>query len=588
MPPPLPLTAAPTPELDWSRSDTPVATEFGDIYFSTDGGLEETQTVFLKGCGLPERWASAQDHIIGELGFGSGLNLLVAWQAFEKHAAPTQHLHFISIEKFPFTQDMLRQALAHWPTLKDKAERLIALWPGPVKGVHRLHLSPRVTLTLYIEDVETALDQMSIPPNTCCVDSWFLDGFSPAKNPAMWSGEIMQKLAKLSHNQTRLATFTVAGHVRTALSDAGFSVSKETGFGRKRHRLEARFNGGPNRVMPRTPSPLIIGGGIAGASLVRAARRAGLSARLIHDDPDMKFAASGNPAALVKPRLDLQDRPESRFFLAAFLHALRAYQDDGTIISEGVTQIAKDEKEQTRFEKILANAPLPPEQITAHPKGISFPKSVVIDPVKTITVWRQGVETTPAQISQVKHINGQWQALDQHGQVIDSAEILIIASGAGVRTIHFEDGRTIADVLELRFSRGQLSWAKGQVDGPTAYGGYALPLGEDILLGATHDRVDMAEPYELRIKDDQRNLEGAHKYLNKNISLSEQKGRASLRVTTANTLPRITEIAPNLWVFTGLGSRGFSFAPLLADQLVAKLMSGPAAMTPQVWAKLKK
>ena len=98
----------------------------------------------------------------------------------------------------------------------------------------------------------------------------------------------------------------------------------------------------------------------------------------------------------------------------------------------------------------------------------------------------------------------------------------------------------------------------------------------------------MVEPYELRIEDDQRNLEGAHKYLNKNISLSEQKGRASLRVTTANTLPRITEIAPNLWVFTGLGSRGFSFAPLLADQLVAKLMSGPAAMTPQVWAKLKK
>ena len=581
MPPPLPLTAAPTPELDWSRESTPVATDFGDIYFSTDGGLDETQTVFLKGCGLPDRWTGGHDHIIGELGFGSGLNLLVAWQAFEQAASARQHLHFISIEKFPFTTDMLRQALSHWPALKDKAERLIALWPGPVKGVHRLHLSPRVTLTLYIEDVETALEQMQTP-----VDSWFLDGFSPAKNPAMWSGEIMQKLARLSHKDTRLATFTVAGHVRSALTDAGFAVSKEEGFGRKRHRLEARFDSGPERAPRHTPAPLIIGGGIAGASLARAAKRSGLTPRLIHDDPDMARAASGNPAALVKPRLDLQDRPESRFFLSAYLHALRAYQDNGEIISKGITQIAKDEKEAARYEKILTHAPLPKAHMSAHPKGISFPQSLVIDPIKTVTTWREDINAKTAQITQLRRMDGQWQALNDAGEIIDQSEIMIIANGAGVKNIQLEDRSTIAEILELRFSRGQLSYANGQIEGPTAYGGYALPLGAELLLGATHDRVDMADPYALRAPDDQRNLTGAHSFLNQDINLSGKTGRASLRVTTANTLPLIAEIAPNLWIMTGLGSRGFSFAPLLAEQLMAKLTGAPHALTPQVWERL--
>ena len=176
MPPPLPLTAAPTPDLDWSRQDTPVATGFDDIYFSTDGGTEETQTVFLKGCNLPDRWEGGDNHIIGELGFGSGLNLLVAWQAFEAAAHPQQRLDFISIEKFPFTTQMLHRALSHWPNISRFSDRLIKVWPGPVKGVHRLKLSDRVSLTLYIDDVEPALDQMN-----ASVDSWFLDGFSPAK-----------------------------------------------------------------------------------------------------------------------------------------------------------------------------------------------------------------------------------------------------------------------------------------------------------------------------------------------------------------------------------------------------------------------
>ncbi|MEP6343997.1 MAG: tRNA (5-methylaminomethyl-2-thiouridine)(34)-methyltransferase MnmD [Maricaulaceae bacterium] len=577
MPPPLPLTAAPTPDLDWSRQDTPVATGFDDIYFSTDGGIEETQTVFLKGCDLPTRWENGEDHTIGELGFGSGLNLLVAWQAFEAILKADQHLDFISIEKFPFTTDMLRRALSHWPDLKPFSDRLITLWPGPVKGVHRLNLSPQVSLTLYIDDVGPALDQMSQP-----VDSWFLDGFSPAKNPAMWSPEIMQKLARLSHSETRLATFTVAGDVRRALTEARFDVEKVEGFGRKRHRLEARFPNGPSKPNPTRLTPLIIGGGIGGASLVKAFAARGHNAKLIHDDPQMQRAASGNPAAMIKPRLDLQDRPESRFFLAAYLHALRAYEDGGKILSRGILQFAKDEKEQARFEKILSQAPLPTDHMQAHAKGLNFPKALVIDPVKTVTAWREPAETMTAQVTKLTQIDGMWHALGADGQSLDQSKLMIVASGAGVKTIELEDQGTLADILALRFSRGQLTWANGPLEQATAYGGYAVNIDGDILLGATHDRLDGRDPYALRNEDDAHNLTMAKAFLGDGFKLSERKGRASLRVTTANTLPKVVEVAPRLWVMTGLGSRGFVFAPLRAEQIAAHLCGQPVAVAQEV------
>ena len=109
---PLPLTQCPPAQLDWSRPGTPAATDFGDIYFSTDGGLDETRKVFLDGCGLPENWQDKTRFTIAELGFGSGLNFLAAWQLWAQTAQPHQRLHFVSIEKFPFDSKQIRRALS--------------------------------------------------------------------------------------------------------------------------------------------------------------------------------------------------------------------------------------------------------------------------------------------------------------------------------------------------------------------------------------------------------------------------------------------------------------------------------------------
>jgi len=156
---PTPLTQTPPATLDWSRPDTPVALEFGDIYFSTDGGLDETRCVFLGGCGLPERWRDPSVFTVAELGFGSGLNFLATWQLWAKTARPKQRLNFVSIEKFPFDRTQLTRALSAWPELDSLSQQLIQQWPGRVKGLHHLNFGP-VTLTLVHEDVIAGLDQI--------------------------------------------------------------------------------------------------------------------------------------------------------------------------------------------------------------------------------------------------------------------------------------------------------------------------------------------------------------------------------------------------------------------------------------------
>ena len=182
----------------------------------------------------------------------------------------------------------------------------------------------------------------------------------------------------------RLGTFTVAGNVRQALIEAGFEVEKKQGFGRKRHRLEARFPGKPDKETPIV-TPTIIGAGIAGASLARAFARRGITP-ILHHDPSHP-AASHNPAALVKPRLDLQDRPESRFFLASYLYALSAYQD--YTLMEGITHIPKSNEEIARFEKLNHQAPLPPEHLNfdLQNKALILGKSLVIPPQDILKDW---------------------------------------------------------------------------------------------------------------------------------------------------------------------------------------------------------
>ena len=224
--------------IEW-RDGQPYASEFQDVYFSTDNGLLETDYVFLQGNHLTNRWLNPemQTFNIGETGFGTGLNFLCTVNTWLSTSPKHAKLHFISTEKYPLNLQDLRTALNLWPQLKAFSEPLLAQYDNLINGANTIALyDNRVQLSLLIGDATASLSKV-----TCQVDAWFLDGFAPAKNPDMWQTELFQEMARLSKPSTTFATFTSAGSVRRGLINAGFNVSKRVGFGKKREMLIGSF-----------------------------------------------------------------------------------------------------------------------------------------------------------------------------------------------------------------------------------------------------------------------------------------------------------------------------------------------------------
>ena len=211
----------------WRDGDIPVSTQFDDPYFSLENGLAETRHVFLAGNDLPARFCDGFH--IAELGFGTGLNLLAslaAWRA----AKPTGRLHFTTFEAYPMSPEQMRRAQSAFPELSDIASKLAPHWQ---EGAQVITL-PDLTFTLIAGDARQTIDAWSGQ-----ADAWFLDGFSPAKNPELWEDDLLAEVARHTKAGGTAATYTAAGFVRRGLAEAGFIVTRQPGFGRKRHMTTA-------------------------------------------------------------------------------------------------------------------------------------------------------------------------------------------------------------------------------------------------------------------------------------------------------------------------------------------------------------
>lgn len=218
-----------TANIDW-RDGVPIAQDFDDPYYSLDNGLAETRHVFLDGNALPARFAG--DFHIGELGFGTGLNLLVTWAAWVAAGRPGT-LQFTSFEAFPMAPADMATALAQFPELAGYAETLLAEWQA---GAGPVALTGGPVLHVITGDA-----RQTLPAWTGQADAWFLDGFSPAKNPELWEPALLRAVGQHTKPQGTAATYSAAGHIRRALSDAGFDVTRAPGYGRKRHMTRARI-----------------------------------------------------------------------------------------------------------------------------------------------------------------------------------------------------------------------------------------------------------------------------------------------------------------------------------------------------------
>lgn len=585
----MPTEPASSP-VTWDAAGTPRSRLYGDVYFSAGEGLAEARAVFLAGCGLPAAWAGRGRFTVGELGWGTGLNmvaLLDLWRA----AGPTGgHLSMFSVEAHPMSAAEARRALAPWPEVGDIAGRLIARWPGRARGFHRVDFPEfRATLDVAILEAGPALAGWN-----GVADAWFLDGFAPARNGAMWRAEVLDLVARRSAPGARAATFTVASQVRRDLAAAGFSVERRPGFGAKRHRLEARLSEALGRPSPSRIAPhrvAVVGAGIAGAAAARACRALGVEAE-VFDQARPGAGASGGPAALVAPRLDAGLAGPAALFAHAFRRAIAVCaQSPAAIVARGAVQLRAGPKDARRFAAIAAadlfeagtfrllgaaetsEALGEPGQGEAAGGGLAIETALTVEPAAVLSAWL-GV-TRRARVVALERAGGVWRLLGEAGEIVGESETVILAAGL--------DCARLAPALPLSAVRGQASAAAG-VAAPVAalFGGYVLPARDGLIFGATHDRgeTDTAP----RLADHRRNLETlarAMPALAARLAGVALTAHTAIRAATADYLPLAGQVAdsePGLFVLSGLGSRGFTLGPLLAEHLAAVALGAPSPL----------
>lgn len=615
---PTPTDSPDTPsapaEIRW-QDGLPFSQQYDDVYFSRDNGLAETRHVFIHHNRLEERWPALQgSHFtIAETGFGTGLNFLCAWQQWLQQAPGHARLHFVSCEKHPLSPADLQQALGIWPELQALRAQLIEQYHSLSAGIHRLTFEQgRVTLTLLIGDASEMLAQLH-----ASVDAWFLDGFSPAKNPDMWQPALFSQMARLSHRQTTFATFTSAGMVKRGLQEAGFKVEKVAGHGRKREMLCGRFEAGSEPAQSRPQKALVIGAGIAGCASSHALAMRGWQVTQIERHAQVAAEASGNPAGMLYPRLAMQDTVMSRLALGGFLYVLRALKNPGLSSSDyrqcGLLQLAYDNREAERV-KAIVRLGLPADivrrvdadeasriaGIALKQDALYFPRAGWVKPAALCAAFSQyrniRLQLSRQVIRIVKHQN-LWQAWDG-ATLLDEAPVLILATAND--SLHFEP----TSHLPLQAVRGQISVAPAsaysrQLQTVLCTDGYISPVIDgQHCLGATFSPDDSG--LDIRDEDHMSNMAMLKRIspdLQQSLETDQLQGRAALRVATPDYLPLVgavmdaRELAENppkhynrspampylqgLYINTGHGSKGISQAPLCAELLASAICGEP-------------
>jgi tRNA 5-methylaminomethyl-2-thiouridine biosynthesis bifunctional protein len=558
--------------IDWDEAGAPRSRRFDDVYFSRAGGLQEARAVFLEGCGLPGAWAGRERFTVAELGFGTGLNILALLELWQATREPSARLNIFSVEAWPLGEADARRAIEPWPQLAPLAAPLVSGW-ARTPGFHRIDF-PGLNAVLDLAVMEAA---EALGAWDGRADAWFLDGFSPARNPEIWREEVLALVAARSAPGARAATFTVAGMVRRGLAAQGFEVARRPGFGGKAERLEARLAlRSPARAQD-PPRIAIVGAGIAGAALARAFMAEGL-VPVVLDAQGPGAGASGNPAALVTPRLDAGGGVPAQLFAQAFERAVGLYADGqpDAVIAGGALQLEAGPRDPSRFDRLAASelfddgalqrlAPDETGERLGEASGggaLWLRDALVIEPRPVLEAWLDGCDVRRAEVARIEPSGERRRLLGPDGAVLAEADIVCLAAGHSCGALA---------PLAIAPVRGQASFVRAaRRPNAAAWGGYVIPTRAGLLFGATHDRGQSSG--ELRDEDHARNLATLAQrrpLLAAELSHEPLEGRAGVRASTPDRLPLAGPLEPGLWVLGGLGGRGFCLAPLLAEHIAA-------------------
>ncbi len=609
-----------------------VSEDFGDIYFSVESGLDETELVFIDGNDLiprmkahgHEQGGGVRPFVIAETGFGTGLNFLAVLRAWRQLGDDAPLLHFISTEIAPLPSELISDVLGAIPEVADDAKMLADALPPIWPGRHRRHFcGGKVTLDLLYGDCRDMLAQSMFQ-----ADAWFLDGFAPAKNAEMWQDDLYVQMARLSAPGATAASFTAAGDVRRGMTAAGFEVTRLAGFGQKRHRITAVYHDNisqkdlPLSTVKRSDNVVVIGAGIAGAAVAAALMRHGITPLVIGRGDGPHDGASGNIAAVQSPRLTAMESFSGHLSMAGFGYARWLAKALGASLSDTAVIYGWNEREEMRQGKILAQG-LPDRlvhggdaeemrkrtSVDAGLGGLIFPEGGAVDPRKLTTSLLDGAETkygaVVVDVTKDDTGEGRWRLRLDDGSDM-TADHVVLAGGSGLAAL--TEG-WLDPILPFQVTAGRVShipkddWAlnHGQMLAhlpAMSFGGYLAQADDgQIALGATFDK-DINADLSINKAMHERNLAllpPAMRRLFANNTDNQNdadipndtwpdnwpdnwSGRLSYRIAAKDRQPIAGKIGDGLYILTALGARGMVTGPILGAHVAAVMCGAPSPL----------
>ena len=627
-----------------NRNGTPVpaSRRFGDVYFSAHDGPAESRLVFIEGNRLAERMAGRRHFTIAETGFGTGLNLLATLDLLDGLGDSAPRLTYIATEIAPLSAAEARKALgtaagtaaggaapAPGPATTRTAgngglphmDELLASLPPRWPGRHRRLLAGgRVALDLLYGDSATRLAACAFE-----ADAWFLDGFAPARNPGMWTEELLRLVAGRSAPGATLASFTAAGAVRHGLERAGFEIERHPGHGTKRHRITGRLRHGAFRTQgeggdgharagapvragetaagraagPAAGRLVVLGAGIAGASVAHALRRQGREALVLAAGTGPADGASGGIAAVQTPRLTAGDGPEGRLSLAAWGYARALAGAAGATTANGSIIYAAGGKQTRRQAKILAqNWPgdLVREVDAGEAEAASgvalglggclYPHGGAIDPQRFVEFLLEGSEVRAGvRVREVRRAGDGFELVHDDGTI--DAGIVVLAAGAGLPLV--SQPWLACDALQVTAGQashlpaGSVGEGGATVPGVAmSFGGYMAPAADGrVALGAGFDAHDPAGPSPgVTVEAHRHNLSLLPEAVRAALPAAEAipDGRAGLRLAAPDRQPLAGRLDDGVYALAGLGARGLTTAPLLGEWVASLILGLPSPL----------
>ncbi len=613
-------------QLDWMTQDgveIPVSTQFGDRYFSRENGLAETRHVFLQGNHLAQRLHCLRPYqyfCVGETGFGIGLNVLALWQLWQT-CKPDNHsrLHVVTVEKFPLSKQDLQRALKAWPQLAELSKQLLQQYPPALAGCHRLiFANERFSIDLWLGDAAECLAKIQTQH---AIDAWFLDSFAPKYNSGLWQENILTEVLRLSGQGTTFASCSATGLLKHGLKAHGIEISLSTGLSNKREMLSAIWPRQPSLpcviAQPKQPRIAIVGAGIAGLSLAHSLSNRGIEVTLI-DKLAPLAGASGNPRALLAPKLVEAAKIADNLMNIGLLLGYRYWQQYPEVLEHSQALLLLDNEQDAQLD--LAHYPsdvlLKIDQQQASSIGatvlsqqcIHFKQAAFINPkaLAAHVLSSPLIQFMQADIQTLeKNDQDEWQLLNDKQKEILKADHVIVCNALNSR-------RLCPTIPILKAIRGQVSWClldqEKNINCPISYGGYVAPiqlaghtasenhanlhgnlhgnLQSHVIFGASF--IQHNENTEVTEEDHQHNFNLLNTVMPELAQqlppIAQWQGRASIRAQGNDYLPFVGAVVdrPNVWTISGLGSKGFSFAPICAEYLAALLLDEVSPISAQL------